>query len=233
MVDVPMRHGGGRLATLARLLGRREWEALRANLERNTFPKPAFYVRRLVFCRLTEVYRVSRPLDFITVREAGPADEARLRAVRDHSQGYRHMFERGDLCFLAEAGGEPAAFLWVEPGPSHDSGPNAYTFEMGERGCWSYGVEVHPAYRLKGAFAKLWTDAFDLIRARGFETIYTSMPEDENVASLRSHGRLGFEIFCRYRVVRFLGLSRYAVSWSDEGRESGWGTWRGRDPRTA
>lgn len=217
----------GRVGTLTRIVREKRWEALRATLERNVFPKWLFYERRLVFCCLRDVRRPKRTLDFIRVREAMPEDEPLLHAVRDRSEGYAGNFARGDVCYLAMAGDEPAAFLWIETGRLHVSEPNRYTFDMGETGCWSYGVEVHPSYRLKGAFGKLWSDAFDLIRARGLTEIYTSMPEDENVISLRSHGQLGFEIFCRFRVSRTLGVTRHTVTWEDGRRASGFGVWRG------
>lgn len=222
----------GRLGRLRRLLREGRWDALRAQVERRLLPGWLFYRRRLVFCRLTEIRRPVRDLAFISVREAGPDDEPLLRRVRDHRLGFAHMFERGDVCYLAMAGERPAAFLWIEPGGVHRSPPSRYRFQLGERGCWSYAVEVHPDFRLKGAFGKLWSDAFDLIRARGFETIYTSMPEDENVVSLRSHTRLGFEVFCRYAVLRLAGATRYRVRWEDGRTERGWGTWSGRDPRS-
>ncbi len=79
-------------------------------------------------------------------------------------------------------------------------------------------------------FGRPWADAYDMIRARGFETSYTSMPEDENVVSLRSHARLGFEVLCRYHVLRSAGLTRYRVRWEDGRTERGVRLWSGGDP---
>ncbi|GAB4222063.1 MAG: hypothetical protein Kow0062_17740 [Acidobacteriota bacterium] len=218
-----------RVQRLARMVRERRWDALRAQLERRLLPNWLFYRRRLVFCRMTDVRRPARDLPFITVREASPDDEPLLRQVRDHREGFSHMFARGDVCYLALAGERPAAFLWIEPGGVHRSAPARYSFALGERGCWSYAVEVHPDFRLKGAFGKLWSDAFDMIRARGFDAIYTSMPEDENLVSLRSHTRLGFEVLCRFAMLRVLGVTRYRVRWEDGRTERGAGFWEGHD----
>lgn len=217
----------GRLATLERLLRERRWESLRANLERNALPRWLFYQRRLVFSRLDEIRRVQRQIPGFTVRFATPEDEPLLRQVRDHRQGYAHMFARGDACVLCTAGERGAAFFWVEMPPVHVSKPNACAFQMEPGTGWSYAVEIHPEFRMRGAFVRLSMDGIDRLRERGIRALYTSMPEDENQISLRSHGNLGFRIFCRYRVTRLLGVARWSVSWVDGREESGFGGWRG------
>ncbi|RMG48174.1 MAG: GNAT family N-acetyltransferase [Acidobacteria bacterium] len=219
-----------RAATLARLVRERRWRDLRVALERSTFPKGLFFVTRLVFCRMTEVAVPPIPLPHFDVREATPADEPLLQQVRARRRGYAPQFEAGHVCFLVMAGNRPAAYGWYECGGIHVSRPNGYTFDMGPHGCWSYAIEVHPEFRLKGALIKLWTEAVPRLRSRGVRAIYTSMPSDENLISLKSHQRLGFEIFCRLTVVRLAGVTWHRVEPVSGPAASGFGPWHGTDP---
>lgn len=222
----------GRLGTVARLVRERQWEALRANLERNALPRWLFYTRRLAFCRLDEVKRAARVVPGFEVRLARPEDEPLLRQVRDHRRGFRHMFERGDLCVLCTARDRGVAFFWVERQRLHVSRPNGYEFELEPGTGWSYAVEIHPEYRLRGAFTRLWGDGFDLVRGAGIHALYTSMPEDENAISMRSHVHVGFRPFCRFEIRRRLGRAQWHVRFIGGPEEKGSGVWRGvyREP---
>ncbi len=219
----------GRIATFVNLLRTGRWGDLRANLQRRTFPRRVFFHNKLVFCRLVDMPPLRIRLDHVEVRPATPEDIPLLQQIRPRSSGYEEAFGKNHACFIAISGDRPAAYSWYICGGVHSSPTNGYEIELGEQACYSYGIEVHPDFRMKGAMIKLWHDSVRMLSERGFQKTYAAIPE-ENQLSVKSHTRMGFEPLFTFTVSRFLGISRYSQEYVDGSVISGSGTLRWRDP---
>lgn len=79
---------------------------------------------------------------------------------------------------------------------------------------------------MSGAFVKIWSEAMRLLGERGYRSIYGTIEED-NTASVNAHLRAGFEVVCRYSVVRLFGLSFHRVETPQGQAHVGMGLWRG------
>jgi len=219
-------------ATIAALARRREWPSLVRAAARRALPPGMFWANHLVIARLRSIRPVAAELGHIRVREATGADETDCQRIHPRAEGYADRFAAGDICTLAYVRDRPAAIAWFQPGPCHRSAPDALEFQVGRAGCWSYWIEVHPEFRLRGAFLKLWVDSLGLLRARGIGTVYTGI-EVANRPSMNAHLRLGFEVMFHYRVLRALGVTLHRVGPPGGPAMPRWGGWRGSDPDPA
>ena len=167
-------------------------------------------------------------LSRFSVRPATLADLGRLAALHDRGDETRAKLERGDWCFLAEVDDRPAAVAWFAHDGEHRSRADGIRFRYGREGCWSYWIEVHPEFRLRGALLKLWVDSFALLRARGVTAVYSGI-EEANAPSVRAHLRLGFEEIRRVQVLRLLGVALHRARRPQGVWRLGAGAWRGAD----
>lgn len=219
------------LTTAARKIREGRGDLVRATFLRSLFPAALFRYNEILIMRMTDIRPLPRPLKDFRVRPANPDDEMALQSVRRRREGYQSQFEAGHLCTLGEVGGRPASFIWFELGDWHASASNAYRFHIGPGGCWNFGSEVKPRYRMSGIFHKHWVEARELLASRGVSRIYGAIEED-NPHSFRSHVRLGFREIYRMRVLRIAGLTHHAArpgkGTSLPGHE-GLGRWTGWD----
>lgn len=58
------------------------------------------------------------------------------------------------------------------------------------RACWDYDFEIMPRYRLGRTFARLWDEAFRILRQRGIANT-VSWIHYANLTSRRAHERMG------------------------------------------
>lgn len=216
-----------RIQTFFRLLVTRDWTQLSLVLRTRFLPKFLFSKYDIVFVRLERVRVPGLSLDFIATRSVRPADVPLLQQVKERSDRFRSAFEAGDQGFLSMVGERPAAYMWFEIARIHRSPPNCYEFDLGDDAAWSYGVEVHPDFRMKGALVKMWADAVAALNARGIRRIYAGIPKD-NQLSVQSHTRLGFQVLYEYTVTRVLGFDWYRIRTTDGRMRRGFGWFRGR-----
>jgi hypothetical protein len=212
----------GRLITLLGLVRNRDWTQLSLTLRTQVVPKFLFYRYDIAFVRMERLRIPDISLDHIQTRRVSPVDVALLNQVKSRHDEFKGAFAAGDAGYVAFCAGRPAAYLWFECGGLHRSPPNLYDFDLGQRGLWSYGVEVHPDFRMKGALAKIWADAIADMDRRGFGAVYAGIPRD-NELSLKSHMRLGFELLYSYRVWRLFGFGWHTIVRSDGTRRSHFG----------
>jgi GNAT superfamily N-acetyltransferase len=216
-------------ATAWRLARRGEWGDVSRTASRRLLPWNLFYADALRFVRLRKVRDIPVPLDHFQVRAAGAGDLELLEALHSRGDGYREKLARGDWCFLAETAGRAAAIAWFSRDGVHVSPESGLEFRYGSDGCWSYWVEVHPDFRLRGALLKLWVGAMAQMRERGVTTVYSAI-EEANQPSMRAHLRLGFEEMFELRMVRVLGMVVHRIRPPGGRWRWGLGRWSGDAP---
>jgi predicted GNAT superfamily acetyltransferase len=137
---------------------------------------------------------VARPLDGaalsdLVVRQAEPADHARVVAVLDEWWGGRRMVDMlprlffmhfRDTSFVAERGGELAGFL---VGFLSQSDPDA---------AYVHFVGVSPQERGSGLGRELYERFFAAARSHGRRTV-SCVTSPTNAGSLAFHTAIGFE----------------------------------------
>ena len=219
-----LRGLGHKAVTAAGLIRRGEWDVLGHIL----FPPSVFYRNEFHFVCLNKLQLKlpRRPIAGFSVRTAGLDDLQHLERLHARGLDYPAKMGAGELCVLAMAGEQPAAMAWFDVQSTHSSPANDFVFPVGDDGCWSYWVEVHPDFRLRGALVRLWEGSVSILQERGLRHVYSAI-EESNRASMNSHGRLGFERICRYTVTRVFGRTRYVVEGVDGGVVRGSGTWDG------
>ncbi|MCU0222990.1 MAG: hypothetical protein MUF27_02750 [Acidobacteria bacterium] len=216
----------GSLSTLLRLARDGKRDELKALVTRGLFPAWAFRANEQVIVRLTRPRPLPRALPQVAIRPAGPDDEPLFQAIRPRKGGYGVNFQRGSIAFLGEVSGEPAAFGWFELGERHRSRTNGYTFALGPRAAWAWGIEIEPRFRLSGIFHKYWVETLPALAERGIDEVLGSIQSD-NPLSINSHRRLGFELLYALRVVRALGATWHRA---DPGEGTGLPASRGLGP---
>lgn len=222
----------GRLGTLISMVRSKQWDGLRAVLERDLVPARLFRRNAMAIVKLRECRPLPRPLEAAVFRWGRREDEPALQAIRPRPKGYGHQFDAGHLLFIGEFGGEVASYSWFETESPHRSKSNGYLFHYPFNAVWAFGLEVHPRFRLSGIFHKHWVEGLRLLRARGVDTVYGSVQLDNN-RSIQSHFRLGFEFLWELHIMRLAGLTRHRARPGTDGSgpiQSGWSIWQGRDP---
>lgn len=110
-------------------------------------------------------------------------------------------FEHGLECLAAfNSVNELVGVIWM----GHDGyseGNAQFTYRPPANGAWDTGLWVHPDHRMSRAFAALWAGARGWLETHGLDWSY-SVVTDYNVASLRSHSRLGMVILGRMLILR-------------------------------
>lgn len=100
-------------------------------------------------------------------------------------------FREGSVCVAARSDGNLAGYMWLHSGRLRER-MFACDFEAlpTGRACWDYDFEIFPRYRLARTFARLWDEAFRLLRERGIENT-VSWIHCSNLPSRRAHERMG------------------------------------------
>lgn len=113
-------------------------------------------------------------------------------ALFERPQGaIEERFDSGSECIAALDEGRLAGFMWLHFGPLRER-MFACDFEPfpPESVCWDYDFEIAPHYRLGRTFARLWDEAFRLLRDRGVRGS-VSWVHFWNLESQRAHERMG------------------------------------------
>lgn len=217
-----------RARTALRLARQGDWSEFWRTSARRALPWWLFYSTDVRIVRLRQVRVVPVDLARFRVRPATLADLGRLSTLHDRGDETRAKLASGDWCFLAEVDDRPAAVAWFAHDGEYRSRAEGIRFRYGPHGCWSYWIEVHPEFRLRGALLKLWIDSFALLRALGVTAVYSGI-EESNTPSVRAHLRLGFEELHRVQMVRLLGGTLHRVRTPQGEWRVGAGTWQGED----
>lgn len=117
--------------------------------------------------------------------------EIPAREFRRSEAAIESRFRQGSICIAGRTDEGMAGYLWLHFGRLPER-MFACDFEAlpANRTCWDYDLEIEPRYRLGRTFARLWDEAFRLLRERGI-TSTVSWIHCANGTSRRSHERMG------------------------------------------
>ncbi|MYN03963.1 hypothetical protein GTP41_17865 [Pseudoduganella sp. DS3] len=99
-------------------------------------------------------------------------------------------FRQGGCSIAAWKGADLAGILWFQMGAYQEDEVRARYCLPSPASCWDYDVFVQPDLRLGTAFCRLWDEAHQRMRARGFQWTCSRISAF-NPASLRAHRRIG------------------------------------------
>jgi hypothetical protein len=120
-----------------------------------------------------------------------------LRAAVEHGRDFprradvvAQRYRQGTQCLAAYRANELLGFLWFTLGPYQEDEVRARFIPVPAHAAWDFDVNVLPAHQCSPAFARLWDEANQLLRARG---VYWSCSRISafNAASLSAHRRIG------------------------------------------
>lgn len=130
------------------------------------------------------------------LRELGPGDLALAQMPLD-SATLDFRFGQDARCFGLFREDRLAAYAWLCFGAyAEDEVRCRFRPSPAGASAWDFDVYVAPAFRLGPAFLKLWDGVNDRLREMGVRTSYSRISAF-NLASLRSHRRLGAEVVGR------------------------------------
>ena len=119
------------------------------------------------------------------------AGDIRSECFNRPAGAVEERFLDGSTCIAAVDGEELAGFMWLHFGRLQER-LLACDFEPFPRGrtCWDYDLEVLPRFRLGRTFARLWDEAYKLLREHNVEAS-VSWIAFSNRSSQRAHERMG------------------------------------------
>lgn len=164
---------------------------------------------------LTLERRLDRPLQPVearidtTVRKLTATDEDAFAACREgpYQAMFRRRLQRGHECFAALVDGRVASVSWVARDRATlwiISGDVLLSPDE----CYVYDSYTHPDFRGQRLQGPVFTAIFEALSQGHWARAITFVFAD-NVANLRSRGRMGFEICGDVQCFRLPGYRRY------------------------
>jgi len=147
----------------------------------------------------------------LVVREAPPGDPAFADLPVDQAV-LDYRFNQGAVCLVAVDQGRTVGSIWFcFKSYDEDMVRARFVLVPEETTAWDFDVYVAPDHRLGRTFARMWSAANDYLRARGVQWSLSRVSA-YNVASLRSHMRLGAREVGR---ATFLVLGPLQIMWAN------------------
>ncbi|MHC4570464.1 MAG: GNAT family N-acetyltransferase [Planctomycetota bacterium] len=136
-----------------------------------------------------------------------------LQRIKGKTVDWTLRWQRGDLCYVAYADGEPIAYLWICHGEwrvkDEDKGS-----KLPSRSALVYDGITRKQWRSNGVLKALLVRSASDLRSSGHDYIYGIVGE-RNTFSRRALSRVGFRdtehYICLYRFFRFFNLRRDKV----------------------
>jgi hypothetical protein len=136
-------------------------------------------------------------------------DDAALHDMPLTADVMRFRYGQGAICFGAFKNERMIGCLWLCLGTFREDEVRCWFKPLPpERTAWDFNVYVEPAHRLGPAFARLWDEANQFMRARGIEWSVSRISAF-NPGSLAAHSRLGTR---RLGSATFMRLGRMQVT---------------------
>lgn len=151
------------------------------------------------------------PMGPLVVREA-KADDPIFADLPVDADVLAYRFNQGAVCLVATHQARAVGTIWF-CFRTYDEDMVRAQFKLlpPDDTAWDFDVYVVPEHRLGRTFARLWSAANDYLRARGVKWSLSRVSA-YNVASLRSHMRLGARQVGR---ASFLMLGPLQIMWAD------------------
>ena len=164
-----------------------------------------FHCVELYGAKAAELQAQQRFPRAFTLRTASPGDLHGLQKFFLKPNEVSSRLERGDLCFLLEAGGHICAAEWLVRGPAQyreDRNLLGYVIRVPEGGGWLYdGKGTTP-----GAWGSLMRFVAATLPSLGIQEVFL-ITDLANVLSRASHRSLGYRVQGRVWHLRLPGVS--------------------------
>lgn len=212
----------------------RIWRGARERVFRGVRPPWLFRWHDGEFAELSHVREDSAASSGFSVRWVGPEEMDLLLAVRARRATFESSFARGHRCALGIDAGSPVSMNWLTGQRVHVSRANAFTFDVGEQGAWSFGDFVREDCRRRGYLRAHLTGLMKILREEGKSSLFCAMFHEDR-RSVGAHLKAGYQVFSRVRSLRVGGVTVHFVNdyrtekvrvvWGIlKGSEGGWQT---------
>ncbi len=213
---------------------KRIWRGARERLFRGIRPPWLFRWHDGEFATLIAIRGDSTASSRFVVRWVGPEEMDLLLAVRPRRATFESLFARGHRCAVGFDAGSPVSMNWLTGQRVHVSRTNAFAFDVGEGGAWSFGDFVREDCRRRGYFRAHLAGLLRLLREEGKSSLFCAMFHEDR-RSVEAHVKAGYQVFSRVRSLRVAGMTVHFVNdyradktfvvWGVlKGAESGWQT---------
>jgi len=157
------------------------------------------------------------PIDMVRHDRACECPPEVLRRIKGKTKDWRSRWKRGDVCYVAYAGGEPAAYIWICRGQwrlqDEDEGR-----PLPPKSAFLYDALTREPWRGNGVYQALITRAVDELISGGYKALYLSV-NDRNRPACRAPEKAGFlrteHHICLYRLLKVFHFRHDAVSLGD------------------
>ncbi len=147
-------------------------------------------LHRYVFLRQPVENLPDMPRGFTSRPVAG--DEPVMSLIEPSAEVRQYRYNQAAVCLAAFRGVELVGSLWLVSGQFVEDEVRA-CYKLTDQLSWDMGLKIPPAYRSGRAFQALWAGAKAYLQAQG-KTATFSRIADNNMASLKSHARMGSDI---------------------------------------
>jgi len=152
---------------------------------------------------------VFRKFGGVTFHRVAPKDIEALTQCLGRAPGeYHRRLARGDIGFVAEAGGAAVSTTWMSLG-KYRLAEVDYLFDPGDHGVFLYDAYTVPEWRLKGIHTNLMEFICDHLGKQTIADIYCAV-EHGNDLSLRTHMRFGF---MAHQTITYVRLGGFRWHW--------------------
>lgn len=181
----------------------------------------ADYVARSISPKLglVKYYVVAQPVPERRLLDASRGQKVEVRQVTwddpvleqflPSEEEIAERFRRGGVAFAAFRKDRLTGYIWLIAGPYREPVERCEFFPAPEdKAVWDLDVYIDPAERLGLTFARLWDEAYEYLRARGFEWTVSRIAAS-NRGSIAAHRRLGLRVIGR---ILFLKAGSWQLS---------------------
>ena len=165
-----------------------------------------FYILRILRQNIPQLRKYKN----VIVQKAKTSD---LEAIADCAgkpiNKIRFRFDNGDLCFIAIVAEKVVGYIWMVTSGKFVESVQGVTIKCNPGAVWLYDCFVLPEFRFRGLWLNLQYAVLEYLGDKSKEITACSIDYD-NIGSIKTHLRFGYEITSQVVTFSFLGM---AIRW--------------------